>query len=169
MTIIRTFKARFAIRSGGHQPCPGYGSAGGDAVVIDMNRVCNVKISDDRSSIAFGPGKTWKHIYEYLADYDVSVIGGRTGDVGIGGLILGGGLPSFSSEYGLVCDNVLEYEIVLADSSVVRANKTDHKDLYWALKGGGANFGASIPSPRCCLRLTLCRHCHRVRPPDSTD
>jgi FAD/FMN-containing dehydrogenase len=66
------------------------------------------------------------------------------GDVGVGGLTLGGGLSFLSAEYGLVCDNVVNYEVVLANASIVNANASSNSDLYWALKGGGNQFGASL-------------------------
>jgi FAD/FMN-containing dehydrogenase len=66
------------------------------------------------------------------------------GDVGVGGLTLGGGLSFLSAEYGLVCDNVVNYEVVLANAAIVNANASSNSDLYWALKGGGNQFGASL-------------------------
>ena len=141
LKVLRKLKTPFAIRSGGHNPNRGWANAGGDAIVIDMNKICNVDLSEDKKTLTFGPGRRWKYVYEALHGTGVAVIGGRTGDVGIGGLILGGGLPSFSSEFGLVCDNVQSFEIVLADSSIVNASRTQNSDLFWALKGGGSNFG----------------------------
>lgn len=61
--------------------------------------------------------------------------------MGVGGLTLGGGLSFLSAEYGLVCDNVINYEVVLANASIVNANSSSNADLYWALKGGGNQFG----------------------------
>ena len=66
------------------------------------------------------------------------------GDVGVAGLTLGGGLSFLSGQYGLVCDNVVNYEIVLADASIVNANATSDADLFFALKGGGNQFGESL-------------------------
>lgn len=66
------------------------------------------------------------------------------GDVGVGGLTLGGGLSFLSTQYGLACDNVVNYEVVLADASIVNANATSNPDLFWALKGGGNQFGKQI-------------------------
>jgi FAD/FMN-containing dehydrogenase len=63
------------------------------------------------------------------------------GDVGVGGYLLGGGLSFLSSQYGMACDTVVEYEVVLANATVVIANANTNTDLYWALKGGGNQFG----------------------------
>lgn len=65
------------------------------------------------------------------------------GDVGVGGLLLGGGLSFLSAQYGLGCDSVVNYEVVLADSTIVNANEHSNSDLFWALKGGGNQFGKS--------------------------
>jgi FAD/FMN-containing dehydrogenase len=64
-----------------------------------------------------------------------------SGDVGVAGLTLGGGLSFLSGEYGLVCDNVVNYQIVLANASIANANATSNPDLFFALKGGGNQFG----------------------------
>ena len=141
LRIITALNVPFAVRSGGHNPNRGWASAGENAILIDMTRVCDVVLSQDKKTIEIGPGNRWGNVYEMLHGSGVSVIGGRIGDVGIGGLILGGGYPSFSSEYGMVCDNVRSFELVLSDSSIVNANLTENPDLFWALKGGACNFG----------------------------
>lgn len=146
LRIITALKVPFAVRSGGHNPNRGWASAGENAILIDMNRVCDVVLSQDKKTVEIGPGNRWQKVYETLHGSGVSVIGGRTGDVGIGGLILGGGFPSFSSEYGLACDNVRSFEVVLSDSSIVNASLTENPDLFWALKGGGCNFGMTLNS-----------------------
>jgi FAD/FMN-containing dehydrogenase len=61
--------------------------------------------------------------------------------VGVGGLLLGGGLSFMSGEYGLPCDNIVNYEVVLSNGTIVNANSQSHVDLFWALKGGGNQFG----------------------------
>jgi FAD/FMN-containing dehydrogenase len=79
------------------------------------------------------------------------------GDVGVAGLTLGGGLSFLSAEYGLVCDNVVNYEVVLADASIVNANAFSNTDLYWALKGGGNQFGESVQTHLKRQSLTECQ------------
>lgn len=80
-----------------------------------------------------------------MSGYWISLI--VLGDVGVGGLLLGGGLSFLSAQYGFACDNVVNYEIVLANSTIVNANAENNTDLFWALKGGGNQFGkASIKS-----------------------
>ena len=83
------------------------------------------------------------------------------GDVGVAGLTLGGGLSFFSSQHGLACDNVVNYEVVLADGSIVNANSSSHTDLFWALKGGGNQFG-ECHKLLIRFELIFVRHCDQV-------
>lgn len=87
------------------------------------------------------PGCRWKPVFETLAEYGVAVTGGRDSDVGAGGFILGGGNSFWSASHGWACDNVVNFEVVLADGSIVNANAEEHADLWIALKGGSGNFG----------------------------
>lgn len=101
-----------------------------------------VELSEDRKTAKIGPGNSWYDVYRQLDPKGVSVVGGREAGVGVGGLTLGGGISYFSGRYGWACDNVRNYEVVLADGSIVNASPTSHPDLYWALRGGsGTNFG----------------------------
>ncbi|KAK2801839.1 hypothetical protein FQN50_007584 [Emmonsiellopsis sp. PD_5] len=100
-----------------------------------------VDISHYRNTVSVGPGATWGKVYDTLEKYDLTVAGGRVGSVGVAGLILGGGMSHFPNHWGLACDNVKNFEVALADTSVVQANETQNPDLFKALKGGGANFG----------------------------
>ena len=143
LKILRLVGSRFAVRSGGHNPNSGWSSTDDRGVLIDLAGLNKIEVAGDRLSIKVGPGAKWSHVYKACQNMGVSVIGARQPDVGVGGLILGGGIPNFSSEYGLVCDNVEEFEVVLADSRIVRASRRENEDLFWALKGGGPNFGES--------------------------
>lgn len=75
------------------------------------------------------------------------------GDVGVGGFTLGGGLSFMSAAHGFACDNVVNYEVVLANASIVNANENENRDLFWALKGGGNQFGMNHP---CSSKLARC-------------
>ncbi|BCR87423.1 uncharacterized protein ACHE_31410S [Aspergillus chevalieri] len=83
---------------------------------------------------------TGSKVYSRLEKYGLAAVGGRPGDVGVGGLILGVGIPFFSSKYGFACDNVQQFEVVLTNSTPVNATATSHPDLFKALKGGGPNY-----------------------------
>lgn len=80
-------------------------------------------------------------LFSALAPYNVTAIGARVANVGISGFLLGGGDSYYSGRYGFGCDNVINYELVLPNGTIVNANRTSHADLHKALKGGGSNFG----------------------------
>ncbi len=83
----------------------------------------------------------WVDVYSFLEPKGLVVSGGRLAPIGVPGLLLGGGISFYGNQYGFACDNVVNYEIVLADGSVQNANAKSNSDLFWALKGGSSNFG----------------------------
>ncbi|KAH8647546.1 putative 6-hydroxy-D-nicotine oxidase [Tricladium varicosporioides] len=141
LKIVNFFQVKFAVRSGGHSPNPGWSSINQPGVLIDLQRLNQITVNADKTVASVGPGGRWGDVYAALDPHNVSVIGGRIPSVGIGGLILGGGYFYFSSQYGLAADNVKNFEIVIADGTIVHANSQQNSDLFWALKGGGPNFG----------------------------
>ncbi|KAK8100145.1 FAD-binding oxidoreductase [Apiospora kogelbergensis] len=138
--ILAQEGATFGVRSGGHMPVAGAAMAD-HGVLIDMSRFANIDYDKEKNQVVVGTGLRWKDVYGYLDPYEVTVVGGRVLDVGVGGLILGCGLSYLSESYGLACDNVVNFQVVLADGSTVDANESSHSDLFWALKGGSNNFG----------------------------
>jgi len=144
----------FATRSGGHSPVARASSIQGGAL-IDLGLFDEVSISHDERSVIIGSGCKWGDVYKALESKGLGVAGGRNAAVGVGGLSLGGGLSFFSPRFGFVCSNIIQYEIVLADGSVVQATAESHSDLWRALKGGANNFGVvsrfevrAFPSPK---------------------
>ncbi|KAK4107070.1 FAD-binding domain-containing protein [Canariomyces notabilis] len=131
----------FAIRSGGHSPNRGDASIDDAGVLLSLHRLNHITYDAGTKLASTGPGARWDEVYTELDKYNVTVVGGRVMSVGVGGLALGGGLSYLSDVHGLVCDNIVSYEVVLADGEVVEASETTHSDLFWALKGGGNNFG----------------------------
>ncbi|KAI9651738.1 MAG: hypothetical protein M1831_000488 [Alyxoria varia] len=131
---------QFAIRSGGHAPSGGIANID-QGVTIDLGLLHGVTLSGDKKTVDIGPGARWIDVYESLEPLDISVSGGRVSDVGVGGLVLGGGLSFFSGRTGFVCDNIVNFEVVLANATVVQANESSNRDLWVALKGGSNNFG----------------------------
>lgn len=94
-------------------------------------------------------------VYQYLEGHDLAVPGGRVGQVGVPGLLLAGGVSFYGHQVGWACDSIVNYEIVLANGDIVNANASSLPDLFWALNGGGKNFGIvtrfdieTIPSPK---------------------
>ncbi|RFU81867.1 oxidoreductase, fad-binding [Trichoderma arundinaceum] len=132
--------ARFAVRSGGHAVDAGAANIDG-GVTIDLSRLNAIEVSEDRKIVSIGPGANWGQVYEKLDGLGLSVAGGRASPVGVGGLTTGGGMSYFSPRYGWTCDTVSNFQVVLADGSVVNANEKENEDLHIALRGGTNNFG----------------------------
>ncbi|KAF4542892.1 FAD binding domain-containing protein [Lasiodiplodia theobromae] len=128
-----------AVRSGGHHLA--YTNNIDHGVTIDLGKM-DQAVYDNETNIAnIGPGGRWKNVYAELHKQGVLVTGGRDGDVGVGGFLLGGGLTYFMGRQGFGVDSVKNFEVVLANGTVVNANSEENSDLWKALKGGGNNFG----------------------------
>ncbi|AEO70942.1 uncharacterized protein THITE_122381 [Thermothielavioides terrestris NRRL 8126] len=139
-TLVKA-EVPFAIRSGGHSPNRGDATIDGSGVMISMHRLNQVTYNPHSQLANIGPGALWGAVYTALDQHNVTVVGGRVMPVGVGGLTLGGGLSYLSYLHGLACDNIVSYEVVLADGQIVEASEISHPDLFWALKGGSNNFG----------------------------
>jgi FAD/FMN-containing dehydrogenase len=130
-----------AIRGGGH-------NVGGRATVdgglmIDLSLMKSVHVNAaGRSAIVEG-GVNWKEFNREAQLHGLATTGGVIGTTGVAGLTLGGGIGWLMAKYGLALDNLLAVNLVLADASVVRASADDHPDLFWAVRGGGGNFGVA--------------------------
>ncbi|EPE33791.1 FAD-binding protein [Glarea lozoyensis ATCC 20868] len=140
--IIKPFAVvgivRFAIRGAGQMPLPTAANIQ-DGITLDL---VNLKgISLDTCSVTVAAGEIWGNVYSKLEGTGYGVGGSRSGLGGIGGLATQGGLSFFSSREGLIADNVLNYEIVLASGEIVNANAKQNSDLWVSLKGGNNNFG----------------------------
>lgn len=109
--------------------------------LIGLSALNSMSLSSDKSSVFVGPGKKWGQVYTFLIPHSLYVLGGRIVDVGVPGLLLGGGLNFFSNKYGFAMDSVKSYECVLASAKIVTVTATnEYKDLFWALHGGSSNF-----------------------------
>ena len=129
-----------SVRGGGHS-FPGFGTNDG-GVVIDLSRLASVEIIDsERHLVRIGGGATWGQVAAALAPHGLAISSGDTKSVGVGGLTLTGGIGWKVRKYGLALDNVVAVEVVTADGEVLRANESDNPDLFWAVRGGGGNFG----------------------------
>lgn len=130
----------FAAKSGGHAAFSGASNIAG-GVTIDLAGLNEVTVNKDRKTVSVGPGNRWVDVYRQLEKENLTVVGGRIADVGVGGLTLGGGISFFSNMYGWACDNVASYTVVTASGDAITASSELNTDLYWALRGGGNNFG----------------------------
>ncbi len=129
-----------SVRSGGHGSA-GFGTNDG-GIVIDLAKIKSVEVVDlEKKLVRIGAGAVWSNVAGELGKYGLAVSSGDTKSVGVGGLTLGGGIGWLVRLYGLTIDHLTGAEIVTADGSVLNVSTTDHPDLFWALKGGGGNFG----------------------------
>lgn len=101
----------------------------------------NIQIAADNNTVELGPGLTLYEAYSYLEPYSRVLIGGRLKTIGLSGLTLGGGVHYFINKYGYAMDNVLSYDVVIGNGTLLTANATSNPDLFWALKGGSSNYG----------------------------
>jgi FAD/FMN-containing dehydrogenase len=127
------------VRGGGHS-FPGASSLDG-GLVIDLRLMSGVMVDPERRVARAQAGVTWGLFDRETQVHGLAGTGGMVSTTGIGGLTLGGGLGRFMRKHGLTCDNVLSYEIVTADSEVLQVTRDSHPDLFWALRGGGGDFG----------------------------
>lgn len=156
LQIVVANWCRFAVKGGGHSTnFDASNSAGG--VTIDLQNMDHIKLSDDHEWADLGPGLVLGEAYSALEQHGLTFVGGRVADVGLPGFTLGGGISNLSPQYGLAVDNVFEYEvsrmdsillsltdrpqIVLPNATTVTARPDLNPDLYFALRGGGNNFG----------------------------
>ncbi|KAJ5921477.1 hypothetical protein N7466_009803 [Penicillium verhagenii] len=142
LAIVKRTGTKFAIRTTGHNPNAGFSSADQTAVVFDICQFQSKELTSNGDAIArVGSGNTWGEVYAWLEEQKLSAIGGRDHQVGLGGFLLGGGLGALPNLHGLGADGVKNFEVLLADGSIVNANSGENPDLWRALKGGGSNFG----------------------------
>ncbi|KAI9650549.1 hypothetical protein NHQ30_000566 [Ciborinia camelliae] len=136
----KTQPCQFAVRSGGHTTWAGAASIV-DGVTIDLGLMNSTTYHAENNTVAVLPGARWLSVYEKTDQYGVAVAGGRAATVGVAGLTLGGGNSFYAGRKGMVCDGVENFEIVLANGTIVNANNGTNPDLFQTLKGGSGNFG----------------------------
>jgi FAD/FMN-containing dehydrogenase len=129
-----------AVRGGGHS-FPGFGTNDG-GIVIDLGDLASIDVVDkDKHIVRIGGGATWGQVVAALAPHNLAISSGDTKSVGVGGLTLGGGIGWKVRKYGLALDSLVAVELVTAAGDVVRASADENPDLFWAVRGGGGNFG----------------------------
>jgi hypothetical protein len=128
-----------AVRGGGHNG-PGLGSCS-DGLVIDLSLMQGVRVDPRNRTVRAEAGCTQGGVDHVAHAFGLAVPAGIVSTTGIAGLTLGGGHGYLSRKFGLTIDNLLEADVVLADGTLVIASATEHEDLFWALRGGGGNFG----------------------------
>lgn len=128
-----------AIRGGGHNG-GGLGTVD-DGLVIDLSRMKGVRVDPVARTARVGGGSLLREVDQATHAFGLATPSGIFGTTGVGGITLGGGLGHLSRKFGLAIDNVIEADMVLADGRFVTVNAENHPDLYWAIRGGGGNFG----------------------------
>lgn len=139
VNFARENELLLAIRGGGHS-APGLGLCDG-GMVIDLSPMKGIDITPEDRTARVEPGCRWGEVDTATNAFGLAAVNGVIANTGVAGLTLGGGHGYLSRKYGLTIDNLLEAEVVLADGSKVLAGKDENEDLYWALRGGGGNFG----------------------------
>jgi FAD/FMN-containing dehydrogenase len=128
-----------AIRGGGHNG-GGLGSVD-DGVVVDLSLLRSISVDPETRVVKVGGGCTWNDVDAATNPHGLAVPCGIISSTGVGGLTLGGGIGHLTRGYGLTIDNLLAAEVVLADGERVTASTDENAELFWALRGGGGNFG----------------------------
>ena len=128
-----------AIRGGAHS-VPGFGTYDG-GVVVDLSRMRGVRVDPEKRTARAEGGATWGDFNAATYAFGLATTGGIISTTGVGGLTLGGGIGYLARGYGLSCDNLISADVVTADGKFVVASDKENEDLFWALRGGGGNFG----------------------------
>jgi FAD/FMN-containing dehydrogenase len=128
-----------AVRGGGHS-VPGFGTVD-EGVVIDLSDMQRITVDRERRTARAEGGATWGVFNDATHTHGLTTTGGVVSTTGVGGLTLGGGIGYLARSAGLSCDNLISAEVVTADGRNVTASDSENEDLFWALRGGGGNFG----------------------------
>lgn len=139
VNFARTRELSFAVRCGSHSL--GGFSLAVDGLVIDLSRMRGIRVDPVARTVRVDGGCVWGDVDHATHAFGMAAPSGIVSTTGVGGLTLGGGLGYLTRKYGMTVDNLLEADVVLADGSVVTASAEQHADLFWALRGGGGNFG----------------------------
>jgi FAD binding domain/Berberine and berberine like len=139
IAFARRHELLLAVRGGSHNG-GGLGTCDG-GVVLDMGGLNSIEVDPDTRTVSVGGGCSWGQVDAATHEHGLAVPSGIISTTGVGGLTLGGGLGHLSRKCGLTVDNLIGADVVLADGSEVRASASENEELFWALRGGGGNFG----------------------------
>jgi FAD/FMN-containing dehydrogenase len=139
IAFARDHGAPIAVRGGGHNG-GGLGIVD-DGIVVDLAGIADVVVDPESDTVRVGGGCTWSQVDAATAQHGRATPSGIISTTGVGGLTLGGGLGHLTRGFGLTIDSLIGADVVLADGSQVHAGADEHPELFWALRGGGGNFG----------------------------
>lgn len=139
VNVAREQDLSLSVKSGGHDYA-GYGVRD-DGLMIDLSQMNSVRVEPRASRARVGPGATWAALDHEAQQFGLATTGATVSSVGVAGYTLGGGTGHLARTYGLAADNLVAAEVVTADGDVVYASETENPEMFWALRGGGGNFG----------------------------
>jgi FAD/FMN-containing dehydrogenase len=139
LAFTRRAGVEVSIRGGGHNVAGRAVTDGG--VMIDLAEMKGITVDPDRATATVEGGVVWGELNDAAAEHGLAVTGGTVSGTGIAGYTLGGGLGWLMAKYGLAADNLLAVELVTAEGDILHVDAASHHDLFWALRGGGGNFG----------------------------
>lgn len=139
VNFVRDTGLIVAIRGGGHNG-PGLGTID-DGLVIDLRKMRGIRVNPALQTVQVQGGCTWGDVDHATHPFGLATPSGFISSTGVGGLTLGGGIGYLSRKFGLTIDNLLSVDLVLADGTFITANDKENADLFWAVRGGGGNFG----------------------------
>ncbi len=139
VTFAREHDLDLAIRGGGHS-VPGFGTCD-DGVVIDLGQMRSVRVDPGSMTARAEGGATWGDLNHATGAFGLATTGGIISTTGVGGLTLGGGIGYLCRGHGFSSDNLISADVVTADGRTLIASEREHDDLFWAIRGGGGNFG----------------------------
>lgn len=142
VNFARDNQLTLAVRGGGHNG-PGFGSCD-DGLVIDLSRMRGIRVDPSNMTVRVEGGCLWGEVDHATHPFGMAVPSGFLSTTGVGGLTLGGGIGYLARKYGLTIDNLLAVDMVLADGQFVTASAEENADLFWAVRGGGGNFGVVL-------------------------
>src|SRR6266540_5491355 len=139
VTFARDRRLLLSIKGGGHNIAGTSIAEGG--LMLDMSRMRDVTVDPDAKVARVGPGCLLKDVDQAAQEHGLATVLGFVSETGVAGLTLGGGFGYLTRRFGWAVDNLEEVEIVTADGEIRTANRADNPDLFWAIRGGGGNFG----------------------------
>jgi hypothetical protein len=139
VNFAREHRIELAVRGGGHN-AGGFGTWD-DALVVDLSPMRSTTVDPVGHTVRVDGGCVWGDVDHATSAFGMATPSGFLASTGVGGLTLGGGIGYLTRRFGLTVDNLLSADVVLADGTFVTASETSHPDLFWALRGGGGNFG----------------------------
>ncbi|WP_201766408.1 FAD-binding oxidoreductase [Litchfieldella anticariensis] len=139
VAFARQHNLLLSVRGGGHS-VPGFGTCDG-GLVLSLERMRGIRVDPERHSVRAEGGCTWADLNHATAAFGMATTGGIVSTTGIAGLTLGGGLGYLARSCGLSCDNLLSADVITADGRFLTCSESYNEDLFWAIRGGGGNFG----------------------------